>query len=245
MVNEATKIPVGKDQTAEAKPAASQQPQQTKGAPPPGSNFTFIYIFLFLMAILIMLDASSRNGFVSMINQFLYPVIGFNGRFVVISILILSMFFMFFITSIRNYHTDWVVMAKSQKWGTHLSKLQMKYMREGKKDKVSELKELQQKVAELNMKVMGSTLKYMSLTLFFIILFLSWIAYLVSLPTTYARFAVPWNFNSSLLTVYLFPTYIILYSIFTIPFSMLFYRLLKHVTLLKEHQKYKNHEKAG
>ncbi|MGC8581069.1 MAG: hypothetical protein ACP5RS_02280 [Thermoplasmata archaeon] len=220
----------GKEATGDnKKPQVQQQPQ---------SSFTMVYIFLFLMAMLIMFSPSSRDQFVLLVDFIIYPTIGFSGKYPLLTITLLSAFFMIFLTALRNYHTDWVSFSKSQLWSSYLSKLQFKYMKEGKKDKMKEVTDLQNKLAGMQMKVMGGTLKYFSTSLFFIVLIFSWIAFFIALPTTYIYYTLPWNFNSDLGYVIVLPSWVILYSVMSAPFSLLFYKLFKYYSLKKELPKY-------
>ncbi|MCI4346261.1 MAG: EMC3/TMCO1 family protein [Thermoplasmata archaeon] len=211
---------------------------------PPAPAFkatTFLYTFLFLLGILMLFDGSTRTGVSLALDRVLSPSIGLGGRFPLVTMFLAAVVEMLITAIAYNYTTDWVKAARVQRWSTSLRKVQMEAMRSGKKDRVDALKQHQLTLQKLSGEVSVAQLKGMAITWFLVIAIYNWVyLYLATGSHTLvsARTSVVNLGGSSVdllghLGSLPIPVWFVLFSIFTVPLSLLFRRALKHYTLAR------------
>lgn len=217
----------------------------------PGFRFsTFLYTFLFLLGILMLFDTSTRYGVALAFDHAFSPLIGFGGNYPMLTMFLAAVLEMLLTALAYNYTTDWVKAARVQKWSAALRKVQMAALRSGKKDRIDALQEHQQTLARLSTEVSFAQLKGMAITWFLVIAIYSWV-YLFLVPTggfltiVHAQHTVitlggGTSFNLAGPTFQGFPilqNWFIVFSLFTIPLSLIFRRILKHYTLARSLQR--------
>jgi uncharacterized membrane protein (DUF106 family) len=231
---------------SEGDEAASQEPEGTSSeseAPvrPPVPQFkisTFIYIFLFLLGIWMLFDTSTRNAVASLFGLVLQPLFGFHGQW-----LLLTMFFaacteMLLTAVAYNWATDWVKVARVQAMQKSFRPIQMKAMRSGKKDRMDALKPQQAELTKLSGEVSMAQLKGMAVTWFLVISIYTWVGLFIAATATADPSYVVVNLGlfsiklTSTIGNYI-PYWIVLFTLYTVPLSLVFRRLLKNYTLRK------------
>jgi uncharacterized membrane protein (DUF106 family) len=223
----------------------------------PGFRFsTFLYTFLFLLGILMIFDSGTRYGVAEGVGYLLGPAIGFGGHYPLLTMFVAAAIEMILTAVAYNYTTDWLKTAKVQKWSSAFRKVQMAAMRSGKKDRIQALQVHQQTLTRLSMDVQFAQLKGMAITWFLVIAIYSWV-YLflagsiaggfstpihalcttpVSPGTTCGSVTFPLGTSSVNLLGYLIgpiQAWFLIFSLYTIPLSLVFRRLLKHYSLSK------------
>jgi uncharacterized membrane protein (DUF106 family) len=217
---------------------------------------TFLYTFLFLLGILMIFDSGTRYGVAEALGYLLGPLIGFGGHDPLLTMFVAAAIEMILTAVAYNYTTDWTKAAKVQKWSAAFRKVQMAALRSGKKDRIQALQQHQQTLTRLSMDVQFAQLKGMAITWFLVIAIYSWV-YLFLAGTIAGGFSTPIhaacsvpvgvsatctavNFplgaNSVNLLGYLIgpiQAWFIIFSVYTIPLSLVFRRLLKHYSLSK------------
>jgi len=131
-----------------------------------------------------------------------------------------------------NWATDWIKAAKVQKWSSAFRKVQMEAIRSGKKDRIEALKPHQERLARLSGEVSIAQFKGMAITYFLLILIYTWVGLVIAAAPLAAR-TVSLNGSTLVLTDRVvsalpIPWWFLIFSVYTIPFSMVFRRLLKH-----------------
>ncbi|MCI4317493.1 MAG: TMCO1/EMC3 family protein, partial [Thermoplasmata archaeon] len=143
-----------------------------------------------------------------------------------------------------NWTTDWVKAARVQAWSSAFRKVQLAAMRSGKKDRIAALQTHQQELTKLSSEVSFAQLKGMAVTWFLVIAIYTW----VGLYLLYLRdYSVAHNISPGLNVVNLggahvdllgglwqnapIPLWFALFSLYTVPLSLVFRRVLKHFSL--------------
>ena len=222
-------------------------------ARPPAPPFTFswkafVYVFLGLLGIWMLFDVSLRNSVAELLGTSgahpgpLYAAIGFGSNYLLLTMALAGAIEMLITAVAYNFTTDWVKAAKIQKWNSAFRKVQMAAIRSGKKDRIEALKPHQQRLARLSGEVSIGQFKGMAITYFLLILIYSWVGLVIVGATSTAQvLTLPGatiDLTGRVVSALPIPWWFLIFSLYTIPFSMVFRRVLKHWWLrryLEEH----------
>ena len=222
---------------AEARPVLTARKKRVEAAPakpaPKGSFTRFMLIFLFLLAILALFDPTMAEGFGTAAGFVLDPVIGFGGQYPVITVLLAGALTTTVSSVLRDHYTDWVKMVRFQKINGAWQKEYREAMRKGNKSHVDKLQKVRQGFMKDQMDIQLSSMKPLAWTFFLFIVLFAWLNVFVN-QTLLAQggqyFAVPWASNVFVNYVpFLFPSWIIIYSLLAIPIGQILTRILKYV----------------
>ncbi len=246
-VEEDLPLPSAEEEEAEETPrdrAATEVEEGKRPArpPPPAFKFsTFLLVFLFIFGIYMLFDTAARNQFATLLgvssaqNGPLYWLIGFSSQYLLLTMALAGALEMLVTALAYNYTTDWVKAAKVQAWSSAFRKVQMAALRSGKKDRVEALKPHQARLTKLSGEVSIAQLKGMAITWFLLILIYTWIGLVIAAaavggigPYVYIGTAAI-DLQSKVFGY--FPLWFFLFSIYTVPSSIVFRRLLKHYWL--------------
>ncbi len=213
---------------------------------PPAPEFrwkpmTSLYLFLGFLGIWMLVDGNARNQIAGVLGTSptdpgpLYYLIGFDSHYLLLTMALAGTIEMLVTALAYNFTTDWVKAAKVQSWGASFRKVQMAAIRSGKKDRLDALKPHQQKLAKLQSEVSIAQFKGMAITYFLLILIYTWVG-LVIFRAAAAYQTV--NVGGALLDLAgpvikspAIPLWFLVFSLYTIPTSMIFRRVLKHLWL--------------
>ena len=240
------------DEVTEETDSAESTPLETapaKPARPPPPQFkpsTMILTFLFLLGILMIFDTNTRNQVALLIGYGLAPVIGFAGHYLLLTMFLAAVLEMLLTAVAYNYTTDWVKAARVQKWSAAFRKEQMAAMRSGKKDKLDSLKVKQQELTKLTSEMSINQLKGMAVTWFLVIAIYTWVGLFVACGTfgspavpavwacsTNSYVSIGGNSVQLMHKEWIVPLWFLIFSLYTIPSSLIFRRYLKHYSLRK------------
>jgi uncharacterized membrane protein (DUF106 family) len=249
--DEAARIMRGEAEPEE--PSEEAEPQApTRPARPPPPQFkisTFLYVFLGLLGLWMLIDSSVRNQIAGYLGTSpgnsgpLYAAIGFSSNYLLLTMLLAGAIEMLVTSLAYNYTTNWVKAAKVQKWSTAFRKVQMEAIRSGKKDRIAALKPHQERLTRLSGEVSIAQFKGMAITYFLLILIYTWVGLVIydanSVQQTVALgTGSTINLLSNVGSLPI-PYWFLIFSLYTVPFSLVFRRLLKHLWLRRysaEHQ---------
>lgn len=230
---------------AELSTETAEVVKPARPAPPSFKPSTMILTFLFLLGILMLFDNGTRNQVALLFGYGLVPVIGFAGKFPLLTMFLAAVLEMLLTAVAYNYTTDWVKAAKTQKWSAAFRKVQMEALRSGKKDKTEALKAKQQELTKLTSEMSINQLKGMAVTWFLVIAIYTWVGLFVACGTAGSP-AVPWacatdnvvTIGSTVIALThkefnLVPIWFVIFSLYTIPSSLILRRYLKHYSLRK------------
>jgi uncharacterized membrane protein (DUF106 family) len=206
-------------------------------APRPAFKFsTFIIVFLGLLGFLMLIETSTRNAIAGGLGTSpvtpgpLYYVIGFESHYILATMALAGAIEMAITALAYNYTTDWTKAARVQKWNAAFRKAQMAAVRSGKKDRIAALKPFQEKITRLSSEVTIAQFKGMAITYFLLILIYTWVG-LVILNATLTQQTV--DLGGTWVNIYTtkifgyFPLWFLIFSLYTVPASMIFRRVLK------------------
>ena len=237
-------LPSAESQAAPVEPgdeAADPTTDSAKPAVPPAPVFkfsTFLLTFLFVMGIYMLFDQSARNGVAEALNGALYPAIGFGYSYPLLTMFLAAVLEMLATAIAYNYTTDWIKQAKVAKWNTAFRKVQLEAMRSGKKDRIEALKPFQQRLTLLSSEVSIAQLKGMAVTWFLVIAIYTWVGIFINAAYNQGMDIILIGGSSTHLYLGLdhiafLPLWFLIFSLYTIPSSIAFRRVLKHYWLVR------------
>jgi uncharacterized membrane protein (DUF106 family) len=210
---------------------------------------TFIYVFCGLLGVWMLFAGSGPRdqiagllGISSSSPGPLYFLIGFGSSYLLVTMALAGAIEMLITSLAYNFTTDWIKAAKIQKWSSAFRKVQMEAIRSGKKDRIEALRPHQERLARLSGEVSIGQFKGMAVTYFLLILIYTWVGLVIAAAPASAQ-VIALHGSTLILTRKVvsslpIPWWFLIFSIYTIPFSMVFRRLLKHWWLrryLEEH----------
>ena len=228
------------------------EPEGPRPRPPaPTFSFswtTFVYVFCGMLGLWMLVSSSDRNSIAGLLGTSasapgpLYWLIGFGSSFLLLTMLLAGALEMLITSLAYNVTTDWVKAAKVQKWSAAFRKVQMEAIRSGKKDRIAALRPHQERLARLSGEVSIAQFKGMAITYFLLILIYTWVGLVIAHAPLAAQ-SISLNGSTIDLTHRVVsglpvPWWFLIFSVYTIPFSMVFRRFLKHAWLrryLAEH----------
>jgi len=204
-------------------------------AAPPMANPANSLLILMVMffAITILFTPEIRHAMGTALNYVLFPVIGFGGTLPVITLLIAGILMILFSTILRHLFVDWIEMARNQRIVTAFRKELMKARLENNTFKLKKLMEIQQDVMSRSMSGMQTQMKLLPITMIVIIPIFAWLFVFVTEHIATSTISVPWGPVTDLLGSNVFPNWVLLYSLLTMPFGQLLARALKYFSFNK------------
>lgn len=202
---------------------------------PPFKFSTVILIFLGLMALMILVDPSLRMEFGTIAGYVLYPAIGFGGQFVTVTLLLAGAIMSAISIITRHLFIDWVELARSQKVLSEFNKVRRKALLARDMNKVQKLSKIQAELMQDQGRVMQSQLKTMAITMFAVLVIFAWLASFIYYEANSRVFSVPWSFEVSASgTILVFPVWILLYGLLSMPLSLTLPRILKYFSFKRK-----------
>ena len=191
----------------------------------------FVLVFLLLLALWTMFDPTLAQAAASAANAIFMPVLGFGGTLPVITILVAGLLTTTVGSIARDFFTDWLKMSRTQKIMRAWSKERMDAIRKGNQARIAQLMEVQKGFAKDQMDMMFSPYKSMAVTMFLFIVMFTWLRFFVDIVLQTQGnmwIAVPWSSNVWLADIYVFPSWMLLYSLLALPFGQIMSRVLKY-----------------
>ncbi|MCI4333004.1 MAG: EMC3/TMCO1 family protein [Thermoplasmata archaeon] len=216
---------------ADAKPEAPVRPPA-----PTFKTSTFLLTFLFILGIWMIVDPTTRNGVAMGFGLALAPTIGFGHSYLLVTMFLAAVIEMLLTALAYNWATDWVKAAKVQAWSGAFRKVQLEAVRSGKKDRVEALKPRQAELTKLSGEVSIAQLKGMAVTWFLVIAIYTWVGLFIA--GSASAVVNLGGANVSLLAPLHplpIPLWFLLFTLYTVPLSLVFRRVLKHFAL-KRHE---------
>lgn len=198
-----------------------------------------LMMFAFILVIFMMFDPGLRTTTGKTMNYVLYPLIGFNDAYPILTMFLAGLILVGASTIIRHVFIDQLKMAKIQKqMGAYQKELKSATLSQNMY-RVKKLKEMQPEIMKVQAEMSTSQMKPMAFTMLIALPIFLWLATFVgSLPVSRQTMLLPWG--ESFNTVHdkgplfgLFPAWIILYAFMTMPFGQVFQKLLKAIKYRK------------
>jgi uncharacterized membrane protein (DUF106 family) len=196
-------------------------------AQPPGAALSrFVTIFMVMLAVVVLLDNDLRAALGTLVGYGLQPLIGFDYQYPVITLFLAGMVMTGLTVIVRHFFTNYVEQAENQKIVSAFNKELRQARLENNTFKMKKLMEQQQQIMQRSLKSSATQLKLMPVTMIIIVPIFAWIAvFMVNVPS--AIVAVPWSYSVDLNAYTVFPNWVLLYSVASLPFGQVLSRLLR------------------
>lgn len=178
-----------------------------------GSNLLILMILLMLMFFIMPTLAPIVAGYLHFV---LWPLIGFNGEYPVLTLFFAGMIVVLFSSLLTNFFTDWKKMGESQEISKTFQKEITKARREGNTNRVNKLMKMQPEIMKKQTEASGGMMKPMIFLIILIWPIFIWLrAFLSGIPHYYLT--VPWANQVSLFSKpFLMQVWLWLYLVFSI-----------------------------
>lgn len=208
-----------------------EKKKEEEDKPKPRINF---WMILMMMGILfIMIDPALRSGVASGVGLVMEPIVGFNGRYPTLTIILTGIIMIFLTTIVRHFFIDWIRMAKVQNTMRAFQKEFNKARKEKDTKRVNELQKIQPEVMGLQAEMTGSQMKPMAFSMVIVVPLFAWLWEFITV-FDYQFFAAPWNLHVDFFSrdgiifgTSILPHWILLYSVMSIPFGQILQKALK------------------
>lgn len=192
-------------------------------------------MLLLLLVMVIMMVVFSMPGIqavmISLGNAVFYPLIGFGGRYPVITLFLAGLIVVLLSSTLTNFFTDWVKMGEAQEIQKAFSKEMQKARREGNTNKVNKLMKMQPEMMKKQTEASSGMMKPMVFLIIFIWPIFMWLRYFLANLSHY-YFSVPWAETVSFFNkpIDFGQAWILLYFIFSIAIGQIIRQGLKYIS---------------
>jgi uncharacterized membrane protein (DUF106 family) len=220
-------------------PPAEEAPAPAR-PPAPRPTFkpsTTIIVFLGMLGFFMLVDTQLRNQIAGLLGTSvassgpLYWAIGFSSQHLLATMALAGAIEMAITALAYNYTTDWTKAARVQKWSAAFRKVQMEAIRSGKKDRIAALKPFQERITRLSSEVTIAQFKGMAITYFLLILIYTWVGLTIAAASAAQQTVNLGGASVNILDYHVFnyfPLWFVVFSLYTVPTSLVFRRVLKH-----------------
>ncbi|RLF28578.1 MAG: hypothetical protein DRN08_05380 [Thermoplasmata archaeon] len=183
----------------------------------------FLFIFIFG-------DPGIRAWIAVSLNPILYSLIGFNGKYPLLTIVLAGIIVIFLSSFFTNLFTDWKAVGRAQEINKAFQKELSKARREGNTNRINKLMKMQPQIMNMTTKSQSGMMKSMVFLSVFIAPIFIWLLYFLA-NIQYYYFTVPWAENISLFKKDLIMSnWFLLYLIFSMTLGQVIRQGLKWIS---------------
>jgi len=195
-----------------------------------GTGQLLIFMFVLMLMFFVFGNAYIRAWLEVTLDVVLFPLIGFAGKFPLLTLFFAGIIMVFFSSLLTHIFTNWKAMAKAQETSKAFQKEIMKARREGNTNRVNKLMKMQPEIMKMSMQSSSGMMKPMFFLLIFIAPIFIWLTYFL-VHVQYYYFTVPWANGASLIGRDLFITnWFLLYLVFSFLVGQLIRQGLKWIS---------------
>ncbi len=191
---------------------------------------SMLFFLVLMFAIFVLFDPNLRASLGNAVGFVFTPLLGFNHHYPVLTIFLAGSIVIVISALIRHLTTDWVEMARNQ---AILSKFQKEYRKarlSNNKYMIKKLQKIQPELMKKQGEISSKQMKMTPVTLLIFIPIFTWIWDFL-LSTSHYFFDVPWATHVSFFGKYaIFPNWILLYMLLSIPLTQVIQHLLKTIS---------------
>jgi uncharacterized membrane protein (DUF106 family) len=226
--------------------------QQGRPAPRPVSQeqkkfmlFQMIYLMVSLSMIFVITSASLRSSIGLGLNSIFYPLVGFQGQYPILTIVVSGIMIGIIMSVPRYFFTDWLRMGRIQNRSRAFSKAYREAMAKNQRDKLQKMRKLQMDMMVESQMVSMNTLKPLMVLTIFIFLFFIWL-YVFVADLSYQLITLPWasNVNIATSSVWVFPSWIVIYMFSNLTIGYFTTMIIKYVDFSYKLKKAESSESA-
>ena len=198
-------------------------------AAPKKKSSSFLTILSFAAVFLILFNEGLRNQLGEWVGLVFDPLLGFGGRFPVLTILLAGTIMVLLTTLIRHFTTDWLEQARISAYMRSFNKELMAARKENNTYKMKKLQDRQPEVLKMQQEMSAKQMRTMPLTMVVVVPLFAWLfLFLESLD--YWWYSAPWNPQVDMFGTTVFPHYILLYMALSIPLGALVQKAMKYAS---------------
>lgn len=196
----------------------------------PQASQQMLMMLMFFIALFILFIPEARIGLGIAAGIVLEPTIGFEGRYPVLTIFLAGTIPIVISTLLRHFMVDWIAAARVAAINKALSKELREAMAKKNMAKMKKLNEVRADIMKEFMPVQMAQMKPTGITMLLFIIIFAWLSSFMYSDAVAPTVAVPWAYNAFLREVTVLPHWLLLYSLLTLPLSMVLARVLKLIT---------------
>ncbi|MDH7506746.1 MAG: EMC3/TMCO1 family protein [Candidatus Thermoplasmatota archaeon] len=202
-----------------------------------GSTLILLLVFILLIFFIMPTLAPYLANYLGYI---LYPLIGFDGNYPVLTLFFAGFIVVFFSSLLTNFFTNWKKLGEAQEISKAFQQEMMKARKEGNINKVNKLMKMQPEIMRKQTDASGGTMKPMIFLIIFIWPIFIWLrVFLQTVPHYY--FTVPWANQVSFFSYpLLWQAWLWLYLIFSTVIGQVIRQGLKYASLSETWRKIKS-----
>ncbi|HUR61739.1 MAG TPA: EMC3/TMCO1 family protein [Candidatus Thermoplasmatota archaeon] len=212
-----------------------------------GGSGNLVNIVGLVLVFFILFNADARNAMGKYAGYVMDPLIGFGGRYPVLTILIAGAILVAATTVVRHFTTDWIETARTTAYSRHYQKEMMAARKENNTYKIKKLTEAQPEMMKRTQEMNSKQLKTMPITMLVAVPLFAWVStFLAGLDYTW--YSAPWNPSVDMFATNgilpfgahgssLFQHWILLYMTLSIPLGALIQKTMKYFAWKERWQK--------
>jgi uncharacterized membrane protein (DUF106 family) len=193
-----------------------------------GSMLMYLLVFMFLI-LFVFSNPAIQGAMLSFGQAVFYPLIGFEGAYPVLTIVLAGVIVVFLSGLLTNFFTDWKKMGESQEVSREFNKQLQKATKEGNTNRANRLRKMQPEIFKRQQEAQSGSMKPMIFLIIFIWPIFLWLrSFLVGLPHFY--FTVPWTNTVSFFDKpLLFQAWLWIYLLFSFVIGTIIRNGLKYI----------------
>jgi uncharacterized membrane protein (DUF106 family) len=168
-----------------------------------------------------------RDAVGKALNVVFEPLIGFGGKYVVLTLMLAGMIMIGISTVIRTLMTDTMTQAKNQNEMKSFNAELRQARIENNLYKIKKLTEQQKVMMSKSMDSSMKMMKTMPITMVIVIPMFAWVNYFLYNVALSTIVSVPWSSHVNILESIGLPMWILMYMLVTIPFAQLIGRVIR------------------
>jgi len=185
------------------------------------------FFLLLMVAFLIIFDPRIRESLGAAVGAVFFPLFGFGYHYPVLTIFIAGSIVIAISAIIRHFTMDWVEMAKAQERTAAFQKKYREAMKSQNKYQMKKMQKMQQEMMKAQSEISAKQMRIMPITLLIFVPIFSWL-WSFLMGTSHYYFDTPWKFHVSFFdSPVLFPNWILLYMLLSIPLTQVIQYLLR------------------
>ena len=186
-----------------------------------------MFVMLFIFG-----DPNISSFIATSLNAVFYPLIGFNGNYPVLTLVLGGIIVVFLSSFFQSLFTDWKKMGESQHITKEFQKEITKARKEGNTNRVNKLMKMQPEIMRRQTEASSSMMKPMFFLFVFIVPIFIWLRFFLG-NLSYYYFTVPWTTGVSLFDKpigFLWQAWLWLYLVFSMVVGQVIRQGLKWIS---------------
>ncbi len=197
-----------------------------------GSSQLLLLMLLMFVMLFIFGDPGISSFLATSLNSVFYPLIGFDGEFPVLTLILAGVIVVFLSSFFQSLFTDWKKMGESQQITKAFQKEISKARKEGNTNKVNKLMKKQPEIMRRQTEASSGMMKPMFFLFIFIVPIFMWLRFFLG-NLSYFYFTVPWASGVSLFdkpVSFLWQAWLWLYLVFSMVVGQVIRQGLKWIS---------------